>query len=58
MENFLFIDTICVRDHTGGGIAGTKKPSRGGLGVMLIIVLSLRMLHLLARRLVGFVFYI
>lgn len=27
----LDVVTFCVMDHTGGGIAGTKKPSLGGL---------------------------
>ena len=40
--NLLFIFKKSSRldaDHTGGGITGTKKPSRGGLGVIFLISL-------------------
>lgn len=37
----LEVVTFCVIGHTGWGIAGTKKPSRGGLGVIFEFCLAL-----------------
>lgn len=37
MEKFLFIDTICVRDHTGGELRAQKSPRGEGSGTELLL---------------------